>query len=244
MRVAAIGLCLLASGCAGTGSAPLREALHLVFMDEGVVTSEQVLITSSEDACTQQQELLDGMQTLEEAASIRWPNDWGERAQLEQYCGDQIGRAELEASVYGADYEVGHWRLRLRFWTDGLDDEIQPGVFSPDGSSIDGGVVGDYVEVFSDPYQGYREIEYDCAEYASAYLRQGDSPFAIPTTPTLEELHESLDQARLSDGDVHLERDGGPLTLRLDGGELADNYGRYVGDLELETELTDCTLDR
>jgi hypothetical protein len=244
VRAAAIGLCLFASGCAGSGSAPLREGLHLVFMNEGVVTDEQVLLTSSEGACAQQQELLDGMQTLAEATNIRWPNDWGDRAQLERYCADQVARAELEASVYGAEYEVGHWRLRFRFWRDGPDDGLQPGVFSPDGDGIDGGVVGDYVEVFSDPYEGYREIDYDCVEYASAYLREGDSPFAIPTTPTLEELHESLDQARLTDGDVHVERDGGPLTLRLEGGELADNYGRHAGDLELETQLTDCTLDR
>jgi len=230
-------------GCAGTGRGVLRDALHLVLQEDGEVVDEQILLTSSVNVCAQQQELLDGIATLQQAPAIRWPNDWSDRVQVERLCEDQVARAELEASVYGPQYEVGHWRLRLRVWRDGAQG-VEPGTYLPGGGATAGALTGDHVEVFADPYAAYRSIDYDCAEYASAYLDGDQALFVIPTTPTLEDLHESLDQSRMAAGELTIERDGGSLTLNLEGGELADDYGRNAGELDLETELSRCNLVR
>lgn len=245
MRLGSVaGACLLCvtSGCAGVGSGPMRDTLHLVYQEEGEVVDEQILLGSEDGLCEQQQELLDGVEALQDGPAVRWPDDWSDHSQVVRYCEDQVARAELEASVYGDDYEVGHWRLRIRVWGPEVEG-VETGTYVPAGGGTVRWLSGDFVEVVDDPYAAYQSIDYDCADYASSYLDSERSTFAIPTTPTLEDLHEGLEQSRLTDGELRIEQAGGSLTLTLEGGALADNYGRFQGSLELpETGLTRCTL--
>ena len=242
-RAFALGVALLAGpGCAGVGGVPLRDALHLVYTSGEETYDEQVLLSSTNDTCAQQQALLDGAAMLDEAPWPRWPSDWSDRSDIERFCQEEVERAELEASVYGEDYQAGSWRLRLSFWGEDVDG-VQAGVFSPRGGG-DGFVQGEFVEVLANPYDDYLDIDYSCADYASAYLDLEDAPFDVPRTPTLEDLHEDLDQSRLASGDVRIEVGDSGLRLTVEGGELADNYGRYVGDLALSGDLETCTLSR